>query len=191
MIEPLENGAKWKEIKMNEYKHMVMLETPRLYVIPLTYLQLLKYGKSDGALEAELGLTRSEKFMTAELRQTIEKNIIPSIIHNPSLILYSTLWIIIHKDQNVIVGDAGFKGPPNEEGMIEIGYGTYPSYENKGYMTEALAAIIKWTFAQSGIQMILAHTLKDDLAWHQVLLKNCFSAFQETENTLWWKLKII
>ncbi|MFV2046335.1 hypothetical protein KDJ21_008225 [Metabacillus litoralis] len=35
--------------------------------------------------------------------------------------------IIINKEDNTSIGDMGFKGGPNEEGIIDIGYSIVPN----------------------------------------------------------------
>jgi len=42
--------------------------------------------------------------------------------------------IIIHKADGVIISDLGFKGGPNEEGIVEVGYSIIPEYRTHGYM---------------------------------------------------------
>lgn len=42
-----------------------------------------------------------------------------------------------------MVGDICIVGEPNASGEIEIGYGTYEEFQQKGFMTEAVGGIIK------------------------------------------------
>ena len=58
--------------------------------------------------------------------------------------LFSTLWTIILKEENKMVGDLCFVGEPDAEGEIEIGYGTYDEFRKRGYMTEAVNGMINW-----------------------------------------------
>ena len=48
------------------------------------------------------------------------------------------VWLVINKENNTIIGDIGFKGKPNSENTVEVGYGIIPSAQNKGYATEAV-----------------------------------------------------
>jgi len=164
------------------------LETSRLSLVPLTYAQLLKYAALDYSLESELKLLQREREMKADFKSTIETYLIPYINQNPDLILFATIWLIIHKDQNLAVGDIGFNAGPSEKGVVEVGYSTYPGFMNRGYMTEALGAISAWAFDQPGVQIIIAQTDKDNLATHRVLSKNSFTPFAEADQFYWWRL---
>lgn len=166
----------------------IKLETSRLFIIPLNYDQLLRYSKFDGSLEKELGVLPSKIEFTEELKMTLEKFMIPYIIQYPDHILYATIWAIILKSENVMVGDIGFKGAPSDKGLVEIGYGTYPDFFNKGIMTEALSSITQWAFSQDGIDIILAETDKSNISSQRVLKKNNFLPFAETELMYWWRL---
>jgi RimJ/RimL family protein N-acetyltransferase len=58
-----------------------------------------------------------------------------------------TYWLIVIKDEKVGAGMLGFKGFPDEKGSTEIGYGIDPVYQGKGYMMEAVQALIDWAFS--------------------------------------------
>ena len=55
-------------------------------------------------------------------------------------------FFIIHRDVRVVIGSAGFKGPPDASGIVEIAYGIAPGFQGQGYATEAARALIE--FAQ-------------------------------------------
>jgi len=41
-----------------------------------------------------------------------------------------------------MIGHAGFHGPPNEEGMVEVGYTIFPEHRGNGYATEAARRLL-------------------------------------------------
>lgn len=165
------------------------VETPRLFLLPLNYFQLLKYLKTDDSLEIELDLVTHVRGLTNELINVLKQNAIPAVFSDPDHLLYLTLWIIIKKDKNIIIGDLGFKGAPGMNGLIEIGYGIYPEFAGKGFMTEAVNAIKKWAFTQPEVKLIFAQTDKNNFASQKILVKNGFFPFNEVENMFWWKLE--
>ena len=75
---------------------------------------------------------------------------------NSNLHLWHTLWLIIKKEDRVIVGTIDFKGEPNAKGEAEIGYGLGKLHEHNGYMTEAVQAFCKWGREKMGIKYIIA-----------------------------------
>ena len=164
------------------------IESPRLYIKSLTYPQLKKYIGLDDTLEADLGLLQNNRTITGEFKQTVEQYLIPYIEMYPMHLLYATVWVIIHKKDNIIVGDIGFNAAPSDKGVVEVGYSTYPAYFNNGYMTEALGSIVSWAFGQNEVQIIIAQTDKDNYATHRVLKKNNFEPFAEADTFYWWRL---
>ncbi len=52
------------------------------------------------------------------------------------------MWIIVEKQERAIIGGICFHGAPDENGKVEIGYGTDNGSRNKGFMTEAIAGLI-------------------------------------------------
>jgi RimJ/RimL family protein N-acetyltransferase len=51
----------------------------------------------------------------------------------------------------VVVGEAGFHGPPDGEVGVEIGYGVVTEYRRRGYAEEAARALMAWAAAEQGI----------------------------------------
>ncbi len=66
------------------------------------------------------------------------------------------IWVIVEQNPSLAVGDTGFFGPPDEDGTLEIGYSIVPERRRRGYVTEAVAALLAWALEQSGVQVIVA-----------------------------------
>jgi [ribosomal protein S5]-alanine N-acetyltransferase len=79
-------------------------------------------------------------------------------------------WII-EKESGEIVGGAGFKGPPDAAGMVEIAYGVVPSREGRGYATEAALALIHFATNDARVRLLRAHTRPEANASTRVLRK--------------------
>lgn len=167
-----------------------MIETERLILKPLTYEQLIKYTNCDNSLETELNLNKTSRTISPELKEAFEQTILPNVADKTKNYLYSTLWTAISKTENKMVGDLCIVGEPNEDGEIEIGYGTYNEFQNKGFMTEIVSGIIEWTKTQPMVKSIIASTDKSNTASFKVLEKNNFIKIGETETLFNWKLEI-
>ena len=89
-----------------------------------------------------------------------------------------------------MVGDLCFKGKPNAAGEIEIGYGTYDEDQGKGYMTEAVGAMIQWATTQPKVKFITAETEKVNVASFKVLQKNGFKKEGEMNNLYAWRREV-
>ena len=168
-----------------------MIETPRLRIIPLSHSQLIKYSLCDNSLEDELGVLPHPRSLSPELKDALEYVFIPNTVDPNTNYLFYTLWTAIAKDDNVIVGDLCFVGEPNDRGEVEIGYGTQPDFQGKGYMTELVGGMITWAATQPIIKAIVASTAKSNPASHKVLINNQFLQSGEDENMLHWRRKLI
>lgn len=80
-------------------------------------------------------------------------------------------FAVIHKSDNVLIGTCGFPGPPDKNGVAEIAYGIAPSYQGKGYATEAAMALIEFASKDPRVKTICAHTLAETNASTRVLEK--------------------
>ncbi len=74
----------------------------------------------------------------------------------------------------VLIGAAGFMGPPSEEGDAEIGFSFVPAWRGQGYATELVGALLTWAFDDPRVCRILAHTTAQNAASWRVLEKSGF-----------------
>jgi ribosomal-protein-alanine N-acetyltransferase len=167
-----------------------MIETNRLTLKPLTYQQMLKYIKNDHSLEAELKLNNSSMVLSPLLIEALEQSILPSVKDESKNYLFSTLWTVIDKVENRSVADVCFQGEPNDQGEIEIGYGTYEQFQGKGYMTEAVQGMINWAAKQAKVNAIIASTDKTNVASYVILEKNSFIKVSESDEQFNWRLTV-
>ncbi|MGE5801018.1 MAG: GNAT family N-acetyltransferase [Gemmatimonadota bacterium] len=88
-------------------------------------------------------------------------------------------FFLAERSRAEIIGTAGFKGPPDADGMVEIAYGVVPSVEGRGYATEAAAALVRFAAADERVRLIRAHTLPELNASSRVLRKCGFAHIGE------------
>jgi RimJ/RimL family protein N-acetyltransferase len=55
-----------------------------------------------------------------------------------------------------IVGGAGFHGPPDARGMVEMGYGVAPEHRRRGYARESVRALMEWAAARPDVRTFRA-----------------------------------
>jgi RimJ/RimL family protein N-acetyltransferase len=166
-----------------------MIDTGRIILFPLNYDQIIEYIKCNNSLEEELNLKKSSRTISTDLKDAFEQTILPNVADKSKNYLYSTLWIAISKTENRIIGSFCTYGEPNEDGEIEIGYGTDEEFQNRGFMTEIVRGIIEWARKQSIVKSIIASTDKINVASMKVLEKNGFTKIGETETLMNWKLE--
>jgi RimJ/RimL family protein N-acetyltransferase len=164
-----------------------MIETNRLNIIPLTFGQLQKYVLNDNSLEQDLGLNLTERTISPDLAEALSDTILKNTADKSKNYLYTTLWSVILKSENKIVGDLCFMGEPDFFGQVELGYGTYKNFRGNGFMTEAVGALVAWASTQPTIKIILATTETQNIASVRVLEKNGFILSGETQNLIQWR----
>lgn len=82
-------------------------------------------------------------------------------------------WSIYLLD-GTCIGGIGFKGIPDEEGKVEIGYGIDESYRRMSYATEAVGAMLKWAMSKEDVKCVQAQTEEHNEISKRVLKKNGF-----------------
>ena len=80
-------------------------------------------------------------------------------------------FFVVERDHRAVIGTAGFKGPPDANGMVEIAYGIVPGFEGRGYATEAAMALVRFALATPDVTLVRAHTLPEVNASTRVLTK--------------------
>ena len=137
------------------------LQTSRLRIVSLTLTQLQLFITDLPALEAELRLSISRDVLTKRVRRAIRMKLKRMIRTDESQHPWQTYWLVIVREDNFGAGLAGFKGVPNESGSTEIGYGINPAYQNKGYTSEAVRALVEWAFQYPFCKVITATTVEN------------------------------
>lgn len=78
------------------------------------------------------------------------------------------------RGRRVIIGNIGFKGRPDANGTVEIGYSMRPAFQGRGYATEAAHGLIAWAFSHPEVRRVVAETFPDLKPSIRVLEKNGF-----------------
>jgi ribosomal-protein-alanine N-acetyltransferase len=89
---------------------------------------------------------------------------------------------VVHRVDQLVIGAAGFKGPPaveSERRVCEIAYGIVPTYRSQGFATETAAALVNYAVANGQVTLVRAHTLPEPNASTRVLTKCGFQKVGE------------
>ena len=98
----------------------------------------------------------------------------------------------VERAANAPVGGCGFKGPPDDEGMVEIAYGINEAHRGRGYATEAAAALVEYALG-AGARVVRAHTRPENGASARVLERCGFTHLDEVvdpEDGLVWRWEL-
>jgi ribosomal-protein-alanine N-acetyltransferase len=136
-----------------------VIRTDRLELVPATIESITGALASKRALGAILGADVPEgwppEFLDDDaLRWTIAR--LKEQPEQPGWWLYFVL--LVDGSIRTLIGSAGYKGPPDTEGSVEIGYGIVAEYHRRGYASEAARGLIERAFADAAVQRVLAET---------------------------------
>jgi RimJ/RimL family protein N-acetyltransferase len=79
------------------------------------------------------------------------------------------VYQLVRSSDRVVIGDIGFHGPPNQGGVVTVGYGLAPGARGQGFATEALRAVVDWALAQPEVAWVEADTTHANLPSQRVL----------------------
>ena len=159
------------------------IETDRLVLFPYTAENLAMFNADLPLFEKTYGVVyRGEEldYLLTGFLKKLERE----IAADPENYLFFTEFLIVLKQNSHVVGSIDFKYVPID-GVTEVGYGLNPAYEGRGYMTEALAAFLRFG-KELGIRTVRADTRADNIK-SQSVLKKCGFRFLREDGNLWWE----
>ncbi len=167
-----------------------MIETERLLIKHLTASELKLAVSSPDALAKGLGVISSHSLIDKETKEAIVNDLLPNIDNPSKDYLFYTMWTIIWKEEKAIVGAICFHGEPDENGKVEVGYGTDIKYRNNGFMTEAIAGVIHWIQKNKNVKSIMAETDKSNFASVKVLENNGLKKIRSVGESLFFQIEL-
>jgi RimJ/RimL family protein N-acetyltransferase len=72
--------------------------------------------------------------------------------------------VIWDERQQLAVGRAGYHGPPDESGTVEIGYAVDPAYRRRGYARAALETLLRRAAREPGVRTVRVSISPDNAA---------------------------
>lgn len=134
-----------------------MIKTKRLKIYPATKEQMEEFiaAQSDENLQAAY-----TEMLSGSLAHPEQRN-------------WYAIWMIELED-GTHIGELCFKGL-DENGVAEIGYGIAERYQNQGFATEAVQAVVAWAFGDPDVTAIEAETDAGNIASQRVLEKCGFA----------------
>ena len=130
-----------------------MIETKRLRIYHATQNQM-----------EDFIATQTNDILKAAYSEMLENS-----LKHPDKWEWYAIWMIELKD-GPHIGELCFKGL-DLNGVAEIGYGISEEYQNQGYATEAVKAVLTWAFQNPKVMAIEAETDAENTASKRVLEK--------------------
>ncbi|MDH2429483.1 GNAT family N-acetyltransferase [Sphaerisporangium sp. TRM90804] len=111
---------------------------------------------------AEAGVALGEYF-TTDRAKWVWRYRVEQLAKTPGIEAWLTRAVVA-EPEGVVVGYAGFHGPPDEDGMVEIGYSVAPAYRRRGYARATLAELVRQAGAEAGVKTVRVTISPDNTA---------------------------
>lgn len=103
-------------------------------------------------------------------------------------------YLVIHIKDNLLIGSCGYKGEPDQNGTVEIGYEIKNTYRNRGYGKEVAQLLTQHALDSGLVTRVIAHTLPFENPSTSVLKGVGYqmtSEVQDEADGLVWKWEFI
>jgi RimJ/RimL family protein N-acetyltransferase len=143
--------------------------TPRVEIVQLDAAALR--GLADGDLAAADRSSRVPltPYLAGEDCRPVWKIRAVQVVEDPGSAGWVT-GIVWDPERRLAVGRAGYHGPPDGTGMVEVGYSIDPLHRRQGYARAALRALIERARREAGVTTFRATVSPDNTASRDLVL---------------------
>jgi [ribosomal protein S5]-alanine N-acetyltransferase len=139
----------------------LVLNTPRLQLVGATPAMLRAEG-DDRARFGELLNARVPASWPPELYDDGARLwTLNAVESQPEQAGWWMYYVVVEGPGRELAGLAGYKGPPGDDGTVEVGYGVLPEHQRRGYATEATAALVERAFGHPNVTRVIAETMPE------------------------------
>lgn len=135
-----------------------MIRTARLQLVPATVELVSAELQGSVHLAAVAGFTVPASWPPQYHDRSALEYVLTRLVHHGEHAEWWFAYLVHRADPAVVVGTAGFAGPPRE-GAVEIGYSVLPEYQRQGFASEAARGLVARAFEESAVAKVVAHTL--------------------------------
>lgn len=157
----------------------MIIETVHLRLIPHAPDHWLALIEGEACFEERFGMPAAEGLRAFAVSDEISPAWLARLHEAKAADPWEHGFAVIHRESRSVIGNVGFKGPPDDDGMVEIAYGIVPAFEGRGYATEAAEAGVAFAFEDDRVRLVRAHTLPTPNASTRVLDKCGFKHMGE------------
>lgn len=163
--------------------------TTRLRLVPLAREELAALLTSDRIAVQIAGAAIDPQLIDPAVERAIRMKL-EKMKHAPiEEHAWLTYWLVVLRSEDRGIGLLGFKGPPNEDGDVEIGYGIAPEYRCRGLTTEAASCLIEWAFSDPRCLGVTAIGVRSgNAASERVLAKLGMRLIRRDESGADWRV---
>jgi ribosomal-protein-alanine N-acetyltransferase len=165
-----------------------MVRTERLHLVPCTPGIVRVMMESPHELAPLFRATVPDGWPTPDLKEA--SSFFLARLEEDPLAYVWLIWVILSEEDRSVVGDIGFKGKPDDEGTVEIGYSIIPSFRRRGFAVEAAQGLVKWAAETGEVKTIVAECDRSNTASTRVLEKLRMERMDDAGDPIRWRLTI-
>jgi ribosomal-protein-alanine N-acetyltransferase len=135
------------------------LKTQRLRLVAMTPAMLHADLARDGSLSATLHARLTTEWPPKEWEPHVVRMILQQQMDLTDTFGWNRYVVLKNKfEADTLIGCVG--GFLKAEQSVEIGYSTLPSFQRRGFATEAARALVDWLLQQKNVRCITAQTME-------------------------------
>lgn len=141
-----------------------MIRTERLDLVPATVEALHAELEGPAALAMDLNVQVPAGWPPDLYDRAATEYILERLSGEDGLEGWWMHYIVLRRPERgrgLLIGTCGYKGPPDETGTVEIGYGILAEHQRRGYASEASKGLVDRAFASSSVKLVIAETLPE------------------------------
>lgn len=166
----------------------IYLETERLLLIPMNYDFVSRIIQGDSSVYLDLGLKKVDEWPEkADIKDILE--FVRDSLKEKSEPDGFDAWLFVNKVDMSIVGDGGFKGNPDEEGNIDLGYAIIEPQRQKGLAYEAASALLDWGLSREEVNAVTADCLQDNVPSMEILTKLGMEEVKKEDGMIYYRIR--
>jgi [ribosomal protein S5]-alanine N-acetyltransferase len=150
----------------------------RLELVPATLVHVEAELESAEALGRLLGATVPASWPPGEYDRSAMEFFRTRLAEEPASVGWYG-WYAVQRAADgpfVVIGAAGYLGPPGAEGTVEVGYSIAPEFRARGYATGIVQALLTRAWSFPAVRRVIAHAQSSNVGSAKVLERCGFRA---------------
>ncbi len=137
--------------------------TPRVRIVHLSPEALAALAARDLAGATELTGLALTPYVVSDERVGVWQRRAGQVVDVPEDLPWVT-GVLVDDETGAVVGGAGFHAAPDENGMVEAGYGVDPDHRRRGYARAALLLMIERARSDQSVRVFRVTVSPDNAA---------------------------
>ena len=135
--------------------------TPRVELVALDAATLRSLAEGDLAAANRTAPVTLTPYLAGPECQGVWRIRARQVVEDPPSAAWVTR-IVWDPDRGAAVGRAGYHGPPDEHGMVEVGYSVDPDLRRRGYARAAMQVLLDRAIAHPDVRVLRATISPDN-----------------------------